>query len=172
LAQKSCYCSTTVQLASMKEKILISACLIGERVRYDGRSKALLDDHLSTWKKEGRLVPICPEVLGGLPVPREPAEQVGTLILSQSGKDVTQAFEKGAALCLEVVRKNNIKVAILKERSPSCASKQVYDGTFSGHLVDGKGRTTLVLEEEGVRVFGESEIQEAWAYICTIDAKG
>ena len=155
----------------MKTKILISACLLGEAVRYDGQSKP--SDHLcfQTWMKEKRVVSICPEVLGGLSVPREKAEKNGDRIISASGTDVTEAFEKGAQRVLEIARRENIKLAILKEKSPSCGSKQVYDGSFEGKLILGKGLTTIALESIGVRVFGESEIEDALLYIESLDSQ-
>ncbi len=154
----------------MKTKILVSACLLGEAVRYDGKSKPSHKDKLQPLMDEERVVSICPEVMGGLLVPREKAEKFENKILTLSGRDLTAEFEKGARLVLEIAQRENIKVAILKEKSPSCGSKLIYDGSFQGNLVPGKGLTTLLLESEGIRVFGESEIQAALEYMDGLDA--
>lgn len=145
----------------MNSKILLSACLLGQKVRYDG--KDCLQDHprLSEWIKSGRTVSICPEMAGGLPTPRPPAEMVGDNVLTIDGKDVTAEYHLGAQKALELVQKHNIRVAILKARSPSCGSKQIYDGTHSKKLIDGMGITAALLIKHGVKVFDESEIDAA-----------
>ncbi len=153
----------------MKTKILISACLLGEAVRYDGQSKPSSHGCFQHWIDDDRVISICPEVMGGLSVPREKAEMSGDRIISQSGKDVTEAFEMGAQRVLAIAQKENVKIAILKEKSPSCGSKQIYDGTFHGKLIPGKGLTTRILEAEGIRVFGESDLEEALLYIAVLD---
>lgn len=153
----------------MKTKILVSACLLGEAVRYDGRSKPSENVRFQTWVKENRVISICPEVLGGLSVPREKAEKKADRIISETGTDVTEAFEKGAQIVTNMAKKENIKIAILKEKSPSCGSKQVYDGHFDGTLIVGKGLTTIALESLGIRVFGESQIDAAAAFLDKLD---
>ena len=140
-----------------QNKILVSACLLGERVRYDG--KIVLHDNgvLKKLQKEGRVISICPEVEGGLSVPRDPAEIVGDKVITTNKKDVTKEFHKGALLALELVKKHGIKVAILKSNSPSCSCKFVYDGTFSKKLIKGKGVCAKLLQENGVKVFDERD---------------
>ena len=143
-------------------KILISACLLGKKVRYDGGD--CLQDHpkLKEWIKDNRIVSVCPEVAGGLSTPRPPAEiQASRLVLTNQGKDVTNEFKAGAEHALALVKKYGIKVAILKARSPSCGSSKIYDGSFSKTIVDGDGVTTKLLKEHGVQVFSEEQIDEA-----------
>lgn len=152
------------------EKILISACLMGELCRYDGKQKKL-DHHLiRKWETQGRLVPFCPEVAGGLKIPRPPAQIINgdgldvlenkARVQTSSGEDVTQAFVTGALVALELTRTHGIKIAILKAKSPSCGSDYIYDGTFENRLVPGIGVTTAVFRGNGVDVFSELEIQE------------
>lgn len=135
--------------------ILVSACLLGEACRYDGKSKpcpvvlALRERYL--------LIPVCPEVAGGLPTPRTPSEIVGDRVVMKNGNDVTENYQKGAASALETALAHGCTTAILKERSPSCGCGKIYDGTFSGTLKDGNGITAALLLESGIRVLGESE---------------
>jgi len=146
-------------------KILISACLIGEPVRYDGKSNLLANQLLDEWHKQGLLLPVCPEVCGGLSTPRPPAEIISgkrhgeNTVKTELGIDVSLQFEKGAQHTLELALKHNIKFAILTEKSPSCASHFIYDGKFNRNLIKGKGITTRLLEKNGIRVFSQHEIE-------------
>jgi len=153
-------------------RILVSACLAGRPVRFDGRAKTSDDELLARWREEGRLVPFCPEVEGGLPVPRPPAEIEGgaggaavlagdARVLTADGTDVTTAFLAGARAALQVAQENDIHIAILKEGSPSCGSLRIYDGRFHGVAVPGSGVTTALLESHGITVFGEDSIRDA-----------
>jgi uncharacterized protein YbbK (DUF523 family) len=152
------------------ERILVSACLLGQPVRYDGGSHGPFE-RLRNWQAEGRLVPLCPEVAGGLPTPRPPAEIPGgngaqvlagrVPVLTIHGRDVTSAFRAGAEAALQLVRQHNIRLAILKARSPSCGNRQNYDGSFSGTLIDGEGVTAAALRQAGVQVFNENELEAA-----------
>lgn len=143
------------------KKILVSACLYGDGIyRYDGKEKALLDPLFLKWKAEGRLVPLCPEVAGGLTVPRLPAERRGGRVIRSDGFDVTEAYRRGASFALELAGQNEILFAILKQSSPSCGSNTIYDGSFSGKKISGRGITTELLEEHGIRVFDETELSE------------
>ncbi|MDP2275708.1 MAG: DUF523 domain-containing protein [Archangium sp.] len=153
------------------KKVLISACLLGERVRFDGREKGSQDEVLARWLAEGRVVKVCPEVEGGLSVPRPPAEQQPDgRVLTDTGLDVTAAFTRGAAEALRLAREHHIEVAVLKEGSPSCGSGFIYDGSFSKVKLPGKvGETTRVLQENGVRVFSELQWAEADAIISAGD---
>ncbi len=149
----------------LKSKILISACLLGKRVRYDGIVKYYDFSSLDNYE----LIACCPEVDGGLPIPRFPSEiQVNGKVLNVNGLDVTDEFNYGANIALKLVLNENIKVAILKSKSPSCSNKMVYDGTFSGVLMRGVGVTMKVLEENGIKVFDENEIEEALAYLSVL----
>ncbi len=160
-----------------KQNILISACLLGKPVRYDGTD--LLIDHslLQQWKKDGRLISICPEVAGGLPTPRAPADIIGkngTSVLSGDGQvinnkkeDVTKAFVLGANEALQRAKENNCTVAILTERSPSCESSLIYDGSFSGIWKSGMGVTAALLEQNGIRVFNQYQLDELQTYLIS-----
>ncbi|WP_433335533.1 DUF523 domain-containing protein [Spirillospora sp. CA-294931] len=147
------------------ERILVSACLLGSPVRYDGGAKPVADAIWTRWRAEGRLVSVCPEISGGLPVPRPPAEIVGTRILTDAGDDVTEPFHRGARQALDTARRWDVRLAVLKEGSPSCGSGRVYDGTFSGSTVPGRGVTTELLEDAGIRVFSEDELVAAADYL-------
>jgi len=144
------------------QKILVSACLLGEKVRYDGGDCAQNSNILARWQAEGRLVALCPEVAGGLPVPRPPAEiQADGRIINIENEDVTTAFEQGANRALELCRQHHIRIAILKEGSPSCGSSLINDGSFSHNKISGQGVTTRLLEANGIRVFSEHEVDQA-----------
>jgi uncharacterized protein YbbK (DUF523 family) len=153
-------------------RVLVSACLLGERVRYDGRDAAAHDDVLARWSAEGRIVRFCPELAGGLAVPRPPAEIRGASVVTADGTDVTAALVAGAERALEAARTNGVRLAVLKEDSPSCGSTHVYDGTFSGTRVAGQGVTAALLETNGIRVFSQRTIAEAAAYLETIRSEG
>jgi uncharacterized protein YbbK (DUF523 family) len=163
-------------------KVLVSRCLLGEKVRYDGRSAQAPNAILSRWLNEGRVVPFCPEVAGGLGVPRPAAEISGTgaeavldgsaSVLTLDGADVTAHFLRGAQLALAAVRAHGARVAILKDGSPSCGSESIYDGTFSGRTRTGSGVTTALLERHGIRVFSERRLLEAEAYLKVIEPRG
>lgn len=162
-------------------KVLVSACLLGQPVRYDGRASGH-PDLLQRWQAEGRVVPLCPEVAGGLPTPRPPAEIPGgqggevldgaAQVLTVNGEDVSAAFLAGAqqALALALVRRHGIRVAVLKAGSPSCGNRLTYDGTFAGVKVPGQGVTTALLRREGVLVFSELELEEAQRTLAGLSA--
>lgn len=151
-------------------KVLVSACLLGQPVRYDGRTSGY-PELLQRWQAEGRVVPLCPEVAGGLPTPRAPAEIPGgqgalvldgdRQVLTVSGENVSAQFIAGAQQALELVRRHGIRVAVLKAGSPSCGNRLTYDGTFSGVKVAGEGVTTALLRRAGVQVFSELELELA-----------
>lgn len=140
-------------------RILISACLLGTCCRYDGGGNR------QEWAEElGRryeLVPVCPEQLGGLATPRPPAERLGDRVVTNTGGDVTAAYEKGAAEALALAKLLNCQAAVLKERSPSCGRGAIYDGTFSHTQVPGDGVTAQRLLETGIPVYGESQVRQA-----------
>ena len=147
-----------------KPKILISACLLGENCKYNGgnNADAICAGELVKLGQIYELIAVCPEYLGGLPTPREPAEICpnGQVLTKFSGRDVTREFLYGAQICADIVRKNGCKIAILKERSPSCGSGEIYDGSFTGRLVSGDGLTAAALKKLGVRIVGESALAE------------
>lgn len=138
--------------------ILVSACLLGTACRYDGRSKA--DAAVTALLARHALIPVCGEIFGGLPTPRTPAERRGARVMTKDGRDVTDAYRRGAEEVVRLARLYGARAAILKERSPSCGSGQVYDGTFSGTLTAGWGTAAALLRDSGVRVLGESELEQ------------
>lgn len=153
-------------------KLLISACLLGQKVRYDGADQFQDHPRLHALKSAGRIVTICPEVAGGLAVPRPPAEiqQAKTgqdvlngdaCILTNTGQDVTAEFIRGAEKTLALAQANQVRVAILKARSPSCGSGVIYDGTFSSKKIPGMGTTAALLAQHGIQVFDEDQIDLA-----------
>lgn len=142
----------------MKEKLLISACLLGTNCKYSGGNN--YTPLAEALKERFRLVPVCPETMGGLTSPREPAERAGDKVLSRSGEDWTAAFRLGAERALETALAQGITLAVLKERSPSCGCGAVYDGTFTGAVVRGDGVTAELLKAHGLRILGESRIGE------------
>jgi uncharacterized protein YbbK (DUF523 family) len=139
-------------------RLLISACLLGVCCRYDGKAKA----HPMAAKLAERhtLVPVCPEQLGGLSTPRPPAERRGNRVVAADGTDVTAQYRKGAEETLALCRLLDCEAAILKERSPSCGSREVYDGTFTKTLTAGNGVTAALLEAHGIPVYGESQMEK------------
>lgn len=154
----------------MSPKVLVSRCLLGHRVRYDGGASgpyALL----AQWQAEGRVIALCPEVAGGLPTPRAAAEIPGgqgvevlagkAAVITTEGEDVTEAFVSGARQALALVERHGIRIAILKANSPSCGNRLTYDGSFSGVKVEGQGVTAALLTRAGVQVFSELELEEA-----------
>ena len=139
-------------------KILVSACLMGVSCRYDGQSGPI--PQLKKLMKTHTCIPVCAEILGGLPTPRPPAERRGSAVVTQDGQDVTDAFVRGAAEILSLADLYHCKVALLKERSPSCGSGLIYDGTFTGTLIEGDGVTAQLLKKKGLTVYGESQLSE------------
>ena len=153
------------------ESILVSACLLGEPVRYNGDHKRCDHPLLQRWLREGRVVAVCPEVAGGLPVPRPPAEIAGgaggcavlqeaARVLDATGRDVSASFREGAEQALRQARSRHIRIAVLKEGSPSCGTGYTYDGSFTGTRVSQPGVCSARLQEAGVRVFSENQLED------------
>ncbi|MBQ7874270.1 MAG: DUF523 domain-containing protein [Oscillospiraceae bacterium] len=140
------------------EKLLISACLLGVSCRYDGKSKPVPEAEKLMEKYE--LIPVCAEIMGGLPTPRVPAEIVGEKVITREGRDVTAEYLRGAGEVLRLAKLFGCKKALLKEKSPSCGRGRIYNGKFDGTLTDGYGKTAALLVENGIEVFGESQINE------------
>ncbi len=139
-------------------RLLVSACLLGEPCRYDGKSKPC--EAVLKLREQHTLIPVCPEVLGGLPTPRIPSEcQADGTVRNRAGEDVTAAYRKGAEAVLTLAREHGCSAAILKERSPACGKGKIYDGTFSKTLTDGNGVCAALLLQNGIRVMGESELR-------------
>ena len=139
--------------------LLVSMCLLGKKVRYDGGSKPIPQHLIQSIFKKYKIYPFCPEVSGGLTIPRIPAEIIKKgLVMDKFGSDVSKEYLNGATLALDMCLKNNIKLALLKENSPSCGVYKTYDGNFNGTIINGSGITTLLLRENDIKVFSENEI--------------
>ena len=142
----------------MREPLLISACLLGENCKYNGGNNYTAEVELL--RERYILLPICPEQDGGLPTPRESSERLGDRVVSKNGADVTACFQRGAQHALDTACAHGCTHALLKERSPSCGCGAIYDGTFTGTVVEGDGVTAQLLRQHGITVYGESRIQE------------
>lgn len=164
------------------ESVLLSACLLGEAVRYNGGDKRSEHKILQRWMREGRVVSVCPEVAGGLAVPRPPAEIAGGVggqnvlaglarVLASTTEDMTAAFVQGAEIAYQIALSHRIRVAVLKEGSPSCGSSFTYDGTFTGTRVTYPGVTTARLQQAGIHVFSEHQFAEADALLRQLEAE-
>ncbi|WP_296824602.1 DUF523 domain-containing protein [Thiobacillus sp.] len=162
------------------ESVLVSACLLGEAVRYNGGDMRCDHDILRQWQREGRVVAVCPEVAGGLPVPRpraEIAEGAGGLkvlagiakAVDSNGRDVSAYLISGAEQALELARARHIRIAVLKEGSPSCGTGFIFDGTFTDTRVKDRGVTATILQQAGVHVFSEAQLAEADALLRKIE---
>jgi uncharacterized protein YbbK (DUF523 family) len=150
-------------------KVLVSSCLLGAKVRWDGGDKLSGHPTLQRWLDEGRIVTACPEMLGGLGTPRPPAEITNGRVFTPEGDSVTAAFEQGARLAAEEAAAHEIRVAVLKANSPSCGSGFIYDGTFTRTRVPGDGVTAALLRQRGLMIFSEEEIEAAAAYIAQLE---
>lgn len=135
---------------------IVSACLAGVKCRYDGESQPC--DKILELVRNGEAIPVCPEQLGGLPTPRAQAEQQGAKVITKDGADVTNEFHRGAIEVLNLAKLVGCKEAILKSKSPSCGSGIVYDGTFTGTLIEGDGVLVRLLKENGINVLRDDEI--------------
>ncbi len=162
-------------------KVLVSACLLGEHVRYDGGASTVCSEVFDRWEMEGRLVPVCPEMAGGLPTPRPPAEIMRTgdgagmqetgEVRTRHGDDVTDSFLAGAQQALALARRHGIRIAVLKDGSPSCGSERIHDGSFSGRRIPGTGITTRLLRQHGIHVFSERQIDAAERCLAELEQK-
>jgi uncharacterized protein YbbK (DUF523 family) len=159
--------------------VLVSACLLGQKVRYNGAAAFADDAILARWVEEGRVIPFCPEVAGGLSVPRPPAEirreggeavlDRRAVVLTRDGLDVTAHFLDGARKALETARACGARIAILKDGSPSCGSTWIYGGAFNGDRQAAPGVTSALLARHGIRVFSEQQLGEADQYLKRIE---
>jgi len=164
-----------------KQRILISACLLGEHVRYDGGHSKVESQLIQQWQQEGRMVSTCPEMAGGLSVPRMPAEiidgnaesvlQGKSSIQRKDGGDVTDAYMSGAEKTLALCMQHKVQIAILKEGSPSCGVTCVNDGSFSSHKIDGQGITARLLSRHGISVFNEAQINDAATRLTELESQ-
>ncbi|MFH1392378.1 MAG: DUF523 domain-containing protein [bacterium] len=135
---------------------LCSACLLGIKCRWDNKSKP--NKKVIKLAQKEIIIPVCPEQLGGLSTPREPAEQQNNKVITKSGKDVTKNFLQGAKQVLKLAKLFNIQEVILKQKSPSCGSGKIYDGTFSGAIIKGDGVTAQLLKKNKIKVISEKNL--------------
>jgi uncharacterized protein YbbK (DUF523 family) len=142
----------------MKEKILVSACLLGINCKYSGGNN--YNEKVLEYIKDKEVIPICPEIYGGLPTPRQASEIINNKVISKNGIDVTNEYQKGAEETLKIAKLLNVKKAILKAKSPSCGSNQIYDGTFSGIIIPGDGITAKLLKENGIEIMTEIDLDK------------
>ncbi|AVY99431.1 MULTISPECIES: DUF523 domain-containing protein [Lelliottia] len=159
----------------MKTKILVSACLMGHKVRYNGSEKAAISDTLRRWQQEQRLVTHCPELAAGLSIPRLPAEIVAgggnevmagrARILESDGRDVTAHYQLAAWLALRAAQEGNCRAALLTDGSPTCGSELIYDGSFRGQKRAGLGVAAALLREHGIQVFSDNQLAELIAWV-------
>ena len=137
-------------------KILVSGCLLGENCKYNGGNN--YSEKVAEYIKGHQVISVCPECLGGLPTPRVPAEIVNGVVINKEGKNVDAQFRKGAEIALKIAKEEQIDVAILQSRSPSCGVKQIYDGTFSGKRIDGQGVFAELMEKHGFRLIDVEDL--------------
>lgn len=152
------------------QRILVSACLLGQNVRYDGKHNLQSNLILNHWQSEGRIISLCPEVAGGLSIPRVPAERQGNRVFTQNRIEVTAAFESGARAALELCQHHHIRIAVLKESSPSCGSTLIHDGTFHRQKIPGQGITTELLRNHGIFVFNELQWEQAQQKLVELES--
>ena len=139
-------------------KIAVSSCLLGINCKYNGKSN--YNEEIIKLKEKYEIIPICPEVLGGLPTPRIPSEIINNKVINQEGIDVTKNYIDGANKALQILKDNNIKIAILKSKSPSCGKGEIYDGTFSHTIVEGNGITTQLFSDNNIVVYNEYNFKD------------
>lgn len=140
----------------MKEKILVSACLLGVDCKYSGGNN--YNEKVLEYIKDYEVIPVCPEIMGGLSTPRPPSERIGDKVINNQGTDVTNEYSKGANETLKLAKLFNVKKALLKAKSPSCGKGKIYDGTFTGTLIEGNGVTVDLLESNGISVITEQDL--------------
>ena len=139
-------------------KIAVSACLIGKNTKYDGGNN--YNEAVMEYLKDKEYITICPEVEGGLTTPRDPSEKVGNKILSNKGKDVTKNFVIGATSSLQKILDNDIKIVIVKAKSPSCGYKEIYDGSFNRKIIEGNGVFTDLALKHNLLIYTEKDIEQ------------
>ncbi len=138
-------------------KIMVSACLLGVNCKYSGGNN--YSENLARLLVDQQVIPVCPELLGGLSCPRSPAEIVGGVVTNKEGKSVDYAFRQGAELALDLARKEEVELVVLQSRSPSCGVKEIYDGTFTGRLIAGQGIFVQLLQQAGIPVKDVEEVE-------------
>lgn len=142
-------------------KIMVSACLLGENCKYNGGNND--NEKVKAFCQGHEIIPICPEVLGGLPTPRIPAEIVNGVVTNKKGISVDTQFRLGADKALQIAKENNVDLVILQSRSPSCGVNQIYDGSFSGKLVSGNGIFAQLLIKNNFSVIDSASIEAVYS---------
>ena len=150
-------------------KVLISACLLGDNVKYSGGNNLTLELVTLLEKYNVKIVKICPECFAGLPIPRVPSEIRGDKVFSKDGWDITEEFLSGAEKTYQIAKRKRVDFAILKERSPSCGSSYIYDGSFSGKVIEGQGLTAKKLSKENIIIFSEENLEEIEKYLQVLN---
>ena len=145
---------------SMKEKVIVSACLMGKNCKYNGGNNK--NETVLKYVEDKEVFLICPEVMGGLTTPRIPCEIKGDKVINKNGEDKSEEYKKGAQLSFNIAKENNIKLAILKAKSPSCGSGLIYDGSFNGTLIEGNGVCSALFKSNKIRVLSEKEIENLY----------
>ena len=148
-----------------KIKVLISACLLGDNVKYSGGNNLTPELVTMLEKYNVKIVKICPECFAGLPIPRLPSEIKEGKVYSKDGRDITEEFLSGAEKTYQIAKRKQVDFAILKERSPSCGSSFIYDGSFSGKVIEGQGLTAKKLSKENIIIFSEENLEEIEKYL-------
>lgn len=139
-----------------KKKVLVSACLLGRNCKYNGGNN--YSEKVMQFLKDKEVIEVCPEVAGGLPVPRPSVELVNGVAMNRNGENVDRYFREGVRRVMEQIRGMEIELAVLQPRSPSCGARQVYDGSFTGTLIPGEGLLARALREAGIPVIEASEL--------------
>lgn len=137
-------------------RIMVSACLLGENCKYSGGNNR--NEKVLAYVQGHEVIPVCPEVMGGLPTPRVPAEIVCGVVINRAGVNIDREYRLGAQKALEIAKEKQIDLAVLQSRSPSCGTKEIYDGTFSGKRIPGQGVTAKLLGDNGFAVMDAEEL--------------
>lgn len=141
------------------QNVLISACLLGVDCKYNGSNNKLDDEIIHSLKEKYNLIPVCPEIMGGMPTPRNPVEISDGKVFDYDGEEFTKEFEKGSEEVVKLAKLYDATIAILKENSPSCGSNYIYDGTFNHKKIKGKGIAALKLSKENIKLFTEENVK-------------
>ncbi len=142
------------------KKMIMSACLAGENCKYSGGNNRIEDEYILGLVKKDHVILVCPEVMGGLEIPRAPGEIRSGRVYTDEGRDVTAEYRRGAEMTLAIAEENDVIVCLMKERSPSCGVHMIYDGTFSGTKIPGSGICSAMLREAGYDIHSEFELEE------------
>lgn len=152
------FCYNFIGDSMNKEKIIVSACLLGKNCKYNGGNN--FNENVNEFLKNKEVIAVCPEVMGGMSIPRLKSEIKGNNVINENSEDVSECFFKGAIKAFEIALENDVKIAILKEKSPSCGSKKIYDGNFNGTVISGSGIFAKMLINRGIKVLSEEDFKD------------